>query len=1030
MAEVEEIEYTSEELAEIERIVDVIEIETNMKTADSEVVEESEPQSEETTLASPLVEKGEPDDLELPGADFSSLEIDESLTDEIGDIDIDDENSSLDISSDDLQNMNNDELLDDEELSIVNDLDENLDIDNLDLESADLSQITSESIDNIDEIEDITNIIHEVSEDSEDISLDESFLETPEAPEIPEILEDVLGESSISADKSPMEQLEELTADEPESIDKQEIDDSQFLEEDKMVDEISDESDTDLDDMEFEALEDISLDDNSADDIDADITDIEDLENIGSDDLTDIDINLNDIEDIDPDSHDIGNVDDIEIEPLDNLDNSNNYVEDENGLELTEDEFNRLKKIILLFNPSLISVIKETIVDDLLPPKETRQLVNLILTNKPENNIHRFLEKKLNKKINKNSDSQGRKVITSRPEYTKEGIERQKKLFFITKIIAAFSFVSIIIFLLAFNFIYKPWKAKTLIEEGVVYIVKDSEEKPKDYIKAEKIFQKVENEYIKNYIYGYNRYGQAYLQKKEYSVSVKKFNQAYKIDRANVAVLNNLGNYYSKVNSRFYKTIKSNIYNLYYKDKQLDNKNRNQLEVAIDFYRWALRLDKENIKALVGIGDVYFSQNRYSKAQNFYRNILKVDSSSIAGYSGLLNLYIESDSFVQLSQVHAEISEKDLMHKLPSALLSKLAGYYLSKIKTEKFNVRVDYGYYSTKMKDEQDNLYPAVRLVLKDLNKRDSNYPPMFLQSARLNYKLKNYIVMKRYLDKALKLEPNYFDALNLMGQYYYQINDPVKAHEYLKKSIDRYNYQPSFTREQFYKQTEQIGKSYALIGNIFYYFFDKIDFVDTFLKERVDDDYKEKLENYVIASQKYEKALSLGYQTSEIHYNLGRIHYLNQDYKSAVEEWLNLYEDFIKNPDLMLSLGNSFYHMGNYEASKGEYFKIISIYEVDADKISVVQKSSKRHVKIFNTLSSTYNNIGAIYQIQRDEGKSSVSYWKAIDYSKRVGKENEVARVNLGRSFKGNRKVEPILDEKIPFSIDYYRKRFHETK
>ena len=110
MAEVEEIEYTSEELAEIERIVDVIEIETNMKTADSEVVEESEPQSEETTLASPLVEKGEPDDLELPGADFSSLEIDESLTDEIGDIDIDDENSSLDISSDDLQNMNNDEI--------------------------------------------------------------------------------------------------------------------------------------------------------------------------------------------------------------------------------------------------------------------------------------------------------------------------------------------------------------------------------------------------------------------------------------------------------------------------------------------------------------------------------------------------------------------------------------------------------------------------------------------------------------------------------------------------------------------------------------------------------------------------------------------------------------------------------------------------------------------------------------------------------------------------------------------------------
>ena len=52
----------------------------------------------------------------------------------------------------------------------------------------------------------------------------------------------------------------------------------------------------------------------------------------------------------------------------------------------------------------------------------------------------------------------------------------------------------------------------------------------------------------------------------------------------------------------------------------------------------------------------------------------------------------------------------------------------------------------------------------------------------------------------------------------------EPVKAYEILNRAIKAADNPPEFTREDFYKETESTGKSYALLGNIFYYYFDKV--------------------------------------------------------------------------------------------------------------------------------------------------------------------------------------------------------------
>jgi tetratricopeptide (TPR) repeat protein len=369
--------------------------------------------------------------------------------------------------------------------------------------------------------------------------------------------------------------------------------------------------------------------------------------------------------------------------------------------------------------------------------------------------------------------------------------------------------------------------------------------------------------------------------------------------------------------------------------------------------------------------------------------------------------------------IHAEIRSKSMLPDLPSPLLSKLAGYYLDKRAKDDSNIRIDYGVTTPRLKDENDNTYPAVLEVLKALNSRDPDYPQLHIQYARFNMAQNNLTVMKRYLERALKLSPDYFSALHLTGLYHYSTREPVLAYRYLKNAADSYGRQPAFTREDFYEETEKIGETNAYLGNIFYYYFDRVKSRKGALDDEIIENDAEKLANYAIAEQYYTAAANQGYNSPELNYNLGRIFYLKKNYTMALDRWLHLYDDSVTSPEIMMSIGNAFYHKGNYDSAKGEYLKLVSVLEYEADKIKSPDASKQRHVKILQTLSSAYNNLGAVYQNLNDAPRRDLAYWKSIDYMQRLNRENEHARVNMARS---HRDAEPLLDENIPFSIDVF--------
>lgn len=736
--------------------------------------------------------------------------------------------------------------------------------------------------------------------------------------------------------------------------------------------------------------------------------------------------------------------DSLTIEPLDDegfdhliteeepakVRNGKRAVESESSeIELSEKDLARLKKAIVLFNPAIRQAIRDTIINDRLSSDDTRKLVDMIITGKPEDNIQKFLEKKLKIKIDLTDETvSGRRVLASRPEYTLEGRERQKRLLKATKIFGISAILACTLTILSYQFIYKPFMAKKLIHKGVELIIQSGVdgsrfERKSRYDEAERLFKEVDEEYAKDYLYGYNEYARAYLQNQDYKESLEKLNRAYRIDRTHIDTLNNLGYFYAKINNEYFSILAKDIRQWYFAErKDLEGINTS-LDLSINFYRRVLLLDRENVTALLGIGNAYFYQGQYLKAKKYYEDILRVDPDSVVGYSGLLNLYIERNAFPQVAEVHAELRDKEMLSELPSPLLSKLAGYYLDRRKKEDSSVRIDYGVRTSKLIDKDDNTYPAVIEVLKALNDRDENYPQLHIQFARLNMAQDNLIAAKRYLDKALDLAPGYYSALHLLGEYYYSTKEPVKAYKSLKSAVDNYGNQPRFTRDDFYKETEQIGKTNAYLGNIFYYFFDKVKSREGALDEEMIDNEIEKMSNYTLAQQYYVDAVNQGYSSSELHYNLGRIYYMKKSYSLALSSWLHLYDDFVKSPELMLSLGNAFYYNNNINAAKGEYLKLISVMEYEAEKITVVDPARVNQVKIFQSLSSAYNNLGVVYNDMNDYAKRDLALWKSVENGSKLNRQNEYARVNMARGYRKDGAERHILDESIPYSIDIYQ-------
>jgi len=144
-----------------------------------------------------------------------------------------------------------------------------------------------------------------------------------------------------------------------------------------------------------------------------------------------------------------------------------------------------------------------------------------------------------------------------------------------------------------------------------------------------------------------------------------------------------------------------------------------------------------------------------------------------------------------------------------------------------------------------------------------------------------------------------------------------------------------------------------------------------------------------------------------------LGRINYLEGKYKKALTFWLKLEKKVVTSPEIMLALGNTFYHLNKTEASRGEFLRIISFLDKD------YLYPKENNFKNFEILSTAYNNLGVLCFLKDKKDEGVLNFWKAIDTAEKTKRINALAQLNLNR-YLYNKKKKVKFSSKIPFKLN----------
>ena len=315
--------------------------------------------------------------------------------------------------------------------------------------------------------------------------------------------------------------------------------------------------------------------------------------------------------------------------------------------------------------------------------------------------------------------------------------------------------------------------------------------------------------------------------------------------------------------------------------------------------------------------------------------------------------------------------------------------------------------------------------------------------------------------LQKAYYYDPLHYLAVNKIGEYYKSIRDFERASLYFPKAIEVYQNFSKFAGSRIEDESLEKGdlaKIYYNAGSLLFLRYagtseaSKLAFPGTriypFRAQNLDTpEMLKRREKLNIAKDYFEKALEKNPQKKKyalhLQYWIGWIYYMNSDFSSALRQWQKI--KLLKpeqDPALLMAKANAYYYTNQPMNALGHYLKLKS----DLENQEVFRKSELKDLSALGLgekerlmlLSAVYNNMGAVYEkeaqnidvrysVQRNrlkelEKNSLLYYWKAIEMSRNVNLEDEIARTNVQLAFKKTLEYKtqdrrtPLIDDWLP--------------
>lgn len=814
------------------------------------------------------------------------------------------------------------------------DMSDNLDIEEGGLDLPSLDDDLSSLDDDLPSLDDDLSSLDDdlPSLDEDDSSLDE---------DLPSLNEDV---SSLNEDIPSMEEDFSGPNDDLESFDEDSALEDIGLDELDNLEEISLAPEGEFIPEVGDALDDLSSELEEAElsgelDGDLDMTDDFGLNEIGDDFLDDMDddsegsFSLDDLgqefsleEEEKEISSDIG----LDLEGLEKSIDEADTKSHEDEFELTSEEMDQLKEALYHLPRNLKLELEELMADPETPVDDLENVIQMLLRKVPIKNLVTQVSKIRGKKIEIPRGYQKLNV----QEYTQEQnalLNQFREKVWPRVFTALIGFFALwILFLISFNYIYRPLKASSLYDEGLENISRD------EYDRGDYLFDQA----YKGWNIG-DFSVKGWPRKDRYYQYAEAYNERRSFDRASAMYRNLLLEYPREKKARldYADMLASKMARFQEAEKILLEANPLHLmevdrgQRSYDAVPVKELAEIDNFEQLLKLGDVYFLWGEsdpamYEKARYLYSFILGYKRNSDEVMLRMLRYFLTLHNNEEVERYIITYKDKEKVYAetaFQSEIFSELAGWLLDRRRFGEAEIFLDKAITAEKRIPDVHYQYARYFRMVHNRAREEGALTNALGYLTQMDQSQKKYIFMK-------------IDCYKRLGEMAWDVNDTKQAERNFLLALSIFE---ESQRRNLVGTSESIGELYYRLGEINF---------------SIHQDYDQALSYY-------KKAQENLYDYPHLRYQMGYIYYTHKkDFSRALLEFYRCSRALPQNRNVLFSMANTLFEREDYSGAVSHYERLLTSLREEEQRIGLLLPEQKEeHLSLIIQLMKVYNNLGA---------------------------------------------------------------------
>ncbi len=601
--------------------------------------------------------------------------------------------------------------------------------------------------------------------------------------------------------------------------------------------------------------------------------------------------------------------------------------------ELSDTEFTRLQKTLGSLPLNVKIAAQQFVADAKGTPSDINELIDLLIAGATPVAVADLLSRALDTQIIVPKGYQKKTGLAFEAEKRSLGYQLRYVVLPVVRTAVIVTVVAAIVGLLAYRFIYRPVYAAVLYRQGYELAEIDR------YEAANETFQRAYELLPRDK--WFQRYAELYVQKYQYQLAVEKYDQlVFGMDPARrnrlIEIVRNgdlgVSRPIDDKNRRmtFFEVLNVNKEAILAHGK-LQSETLANYRRADELYSILLHADEYDYEALLARGDNFMrwaDENRdyYEKARLAYADLLSHYGDTDEILMRFLRYFVRTDNEKRVDELVRIFERVSPQAEIDPVIYAEAAGYLLDKGRITGIRDMLFRAY--------KDNpLVPEVHYHLARYNAITNS--PVEERSA-LDNAIAAFEVSEPLSQRRLVMS---IDTYIRSGEYWYDREELLTAREDFAEALRRYE---EAKAEAFLAPDEKLARVYARLGDIQYYHG----------------------RDYDRALDRYNSAVLDGYETDDLNYKRGFIHYRNGNYDRATRLFFSIgsiSEIFGLNNNVMYARANTLYQRGNYVAAEALYAELADRLNQERARIrTLLVDEDSAHRALIENMVRVYNNLG----------------------------------------------------------------------